>query len=276
MSRGHLPDGWSQSEGLHLDPQTARSERPLTLVLAGAGVAPQVLAPALRGTGFERTRAVFVDYLAGEGPFDVVGMADALAAQLAPRRAGSFLVGHSLGGAVALLVAAHLESSLSGLVVSDTGLNAAGHKDPGLPERLRNDWTAEHRVSFKQSWTARPPDPGIDSALTTYLEAVDPHPLATSVESLRHVSLDEEAPKITAPTAVLHGVHDRRRSLDDARGITQAVPASSLFLFDCGHTPLIERPEEVRAVLNGLGWLPSPFAPSPRPESRGTDAAREP
>lgn len=226
--------------------------KPIALVLAGGGVAPNVFAPALQGTWLDDWQVVFVDYLCGEGPFDVLGIATQLSRELEHFSGPVVLLGHSLGGAVSLVIAGQSGKRVSGVIVSDTGLDTSGHGDPGLPDRIRSDWSVDRRSEFVSTWTRDAVEPVLYELLMAYLSEIDRMVFAENVESLRKVSVDEFARNVSAPVAVFHGLSDERRSISDARSIADTVGTSLLFVFDCGHTPFVERPAEVRAVINGL------------------------
>lgn len=251
------PNRWCRIGGLVIPDTAIRSREDLVLVLAGAGVAPGTFSAAVVKARLENSFVVFIDYLAGSGPFDMTGMAGRLSELLADRCGRTFLIGHSLGGALALMIAARVGNGISGIVVSDTGLSTTDHGDPRLPERLRSDWSEGHRETFLRSWTQNGLNTELRTSLIEHLEAVDPAAMAESVESLRALSLLDVARSVVAPTAVLHGIFDERRKLHEARAISEFVSGAQLFLFDCGHTPFIERPSEVGTVMRGLGWFAS-------------------
>ena len=64
-------------------------------------------------------------------------------------------------------------------------------------------------------------------------------------------------PGVGCPAAVVHGVHDRARSVAEAEELAALLPAATLSWADCGHTPVYEAPDvvagAVRDVLARIG-----------------------
>jgi len=91
------------------------------------------------------------------------------------------------------------------------------------------------------------------------LDLADPLPpaatLATGLGWLRDVDLRPLAPRVMAPTLLVHGANDPLMPLAAAEALATLIPGARLATFaDCAHTPFISRPEEflerVQAFLN--------------------------
>lgn len=177
------------------------------------------------------------------------------------------LVGHSLGGAVAVMVAAGQPRRVERLVLIDpAGFNLMPKDRPAL---LR-------AAAATPSWLDRFPlpasvlkmglgqvfhDPAVltDERLAEYLAPLRrPGALASSRSMMASAAITpaqfgDEARRVAAPTLVLWGRNDRWIPLRDADRFTAAIPGARKVVVDrCGHLPQEEKPAETLALLNGF------------------------
>jgi pimeloyl-ACP methyl ester carboxylesterase len=179
------------------------------------------------------------------------------------------LVGHSLGGALATLVAArHPERSERLVLIAPAGFNLASAELPwllralewpplgGLLERLPVR-RALVRVGLRQVV--------FDDALVTR-ERVEEYwaPLARpgAVASLRSLLASRHAleagfagmaARVRAPTLLVWGREDAWIPVSDAERFLAAIPGSRKVVLErCGHLPQEERPLEVLEILGGF------------------------
>ncbi|ODS70286.1 MAG: hypothetical protein ABS43_23430 [Bordetella sp. SCN 67-23] len=204
--------------------------------MAGGGCSPgiygQVAAPgcALHG----------VDWMQGAGPFTPQAVAQRLAAALAPRTAPTVLLGHSLGGVIALLTALARPSAVQALVISNTGPHTRDHGDNSLPERIRHHWTPQARRAFLLACFAHEPPAALMRELERYLDALPAGSLLEAVEGLRRLDLSHGLGAIRCPVLIAHGELDRRRGVADARRLATLIPGAELVLLPGGHTPMVD------------------------------------
>jgi len=225
------------------DPQT------LLLALPGAGCSPHVFG-VLETTGDANLLAV--DYLTGPGPWTLDRLTDVLAEALEPRVGRTVVVGHSLGGALAIKLTAKAPGRVHGLVVGSTGLSTAGHHDPDLPQRIRESWTPAAADAFVETLTWRPLAPALRRPLYDYARQVDREAFAEVTANLREADLTAAARSIRCPTVVIHGTQDSRRSVEHARALAHAIAGARLVLLDAGHTPMVETPADYCAPVTTL------------------------
>ena len=163
--------------------------------------------------------------------------------------AGPWLFGHSDGGSIALLAAAHFPDRFAGAVVmaphifveevslANIRIARAAYREHGLRARL-----------------ARYHD-DVDSAFYGWNDVwLDP--------AFRAWNIEAEIAKITCPLLAIQGESDEYATLDQLHGIRRRVPQSQLlFLPDCGPSPHRDQPEAViGAVQDFIGLSTAPVA----------------
>lgn len=158
------------------------------------------------------------------------------------------LVGWSMGGMVALLVAARYPEKVEKLVLVSTTPKFIATDDfpAGLPlallRRLEKRIKAEgirafHSLVFPDGHSTGLADLTIDQALKELaaLEQVDLRGLLSSVK---------------APTLIIHGDKDEICLPGAAQYMSEAIAGSELVLMaEVGHAPLIETPERFNELL---------------------------
>lgn len=177
------------------------------------GTTHEVLALDLRGHGSAPW----------ERPYDLERMRDDVAATLDARDVTAVdLVGHSLGGAVACLLAAHRPDLVHRLVLEDVGVLRPRRPSPPSrpPGRLAYDWD-------------------VVAAVRRQLDDPDP-------------AWREDLARITAPTLVLAGgptSHVPDGTIDE---LVDRVPDARRVTIPVGHLVHRAAPEEWLAVVAGF------------------------
>jgi pimeloyl-ACP methyl ester carboxylesterase len=151
-----------------------------------------------------------------------------------------WLFGHSDGGSIALLYAAHLPKALAGAVVLAPHLFVE-------PLSLRN--IAAARVAYlegglRERLARHHADP--DSAFWGWNDIwLDPEFQAWNIEV--------EAASIACPLLAVQGVDDDYGTLDQIHRLQRHVPRTQLLeLADCGHQPQRDQPEKLLAAAAGF------------------------
>ncbi|HXB54418.1 MAG TPA: alpha/beta fold hydrolase [Vicinamibacteria bacterium] len=188
------------------------------------------------------------------------------------------LVGNSMGGALAVVLAATDPSRVGRLVLIDAaGFNLAARDRPflirvagfrpmaalidHLPVRRLLVGAALRQVFHDRAlvtperleeYAAPMLRPGAPAATRSLLATLRLHPGAVA----------ELAPRVQAPTLILWGRYDAWIPPPDADRFARAISGSRVVLLeDCGHLPQEERPAEVaRLLVEFLGRSP-PLAP---------------
>ena len=211
------------------------------------------VAPDLRGHGRSDHPTDPADYSFELMAADVVALADHLGWE---RFA---LVGHSMGGAVAQLVALDRPERLSALVLASTfhGPVAGITMElvelgrwvvresgmTGLAEALaaRRAENPDSIAAFERLQEARP---GYAEQSRARLEATSPDMwMALAPRFVAQEDRLDRLAKIDVPTAVIVGELDSTM-LDDCRRLAATIPGATLTVIpDAGHVPQLEQPE---------------------------------
>ncbi|MDR1996326.1 alpha/beta fold hydrolase [Azonexus sp.] len=235
--------------------------RPLYILPGwGLGRGPlQAAATALGGT--------FID-LPGYGETPLEADFDRAAAGIADRLPpGATLTGWSLGAMLALAIAARAPAKVSKLLLIAGTPSFVQRAD--WPDAMSPATLSEFTAAIAADPAAMLPrfvggfnrgDTQAKAVTAEILRLASPLPsgdvLATGLGWLRDVDLRAEAPRVTAPTLLLHGAADPLMPLAAARMLAALIPGARLaVLDDCAHTPFLSRPDDfldhARAFVHG-------------------------
>jgi pimeloyl-ACP methyl ester carboxylesterase len=165
------------------------------------------------------------------------------------------VVGQSLGGLTALLLAAEHPDLVRGIVVAEATPGA----DPGASSRLRA-WLESWPIPFSSrreaaaffggvgatadAWAA-----GLEERSDGLWPSFDPDVLVGVLAEASGRAYWEEWRRISCPALVVRGEHGWMPE-DEARRMAGSLPAARLVeIPDAGHDLHLERPERWRAVL---------------------------
>jgi pimeloyl-ACP methyl ester carboxylesterase len=238
------------SEWVELAPALARGRRVIIPELPGhAGSAPLPVAPSLNGYA-DRVRIV----AAAEGALP------------AP------VVGHSLGGSIALRMAVRWPGDVRGVVLAaSAGIGSStrraqfwlallGHLRPGrriAPHRGRIARSELLRYAVFGYWGASDPPALSDRAVEAFLAAPEHH--TDTLSASRALVRDDprqDLDGVRCPVLVLWGARDHQVPVDDAFQYARRLRAPLRVIPDCGHFLVVERPDAcLDAIHDFLGGL---------------------
>jgi len=214
-----------------------------------------VLRPDLRGAGSSEISQG--PYLMETHAGDVAALLDALGIERAT------LVGHSMGGYVALAFARMFTERLERLALVSSRLAADAPEQAAtrraLADRIEREGSIEPVI---EAYLPRMLAPQTRSARAGVVERT--YEIARcngargAAGNLRGMALrapaDDIAEELDVPVLVLAGACDELLSLDEARATAERFPHGNLEVCaGSGHLPMMEEPERVTAALRA--WL---------------------
>ena len=200
------------------------------------------------------------------------------------------LVGHSMGGMVALrMLAADAELAagrgrLAGLVLVATTSNATRRRGlPGLSDALA---LAQPLLSSASGLAARLPGPTLPAndlafllARVTFGDGSSPRQVSFTGQMASEVPVrvsaglileilrfdaDEVLPSVGLPTTVVVGDHDLMTPLSQSEYMVAHIPGAQLVVLPgCGHMVMLERPVELNRAIAERIDRPRPLAVDP-------------
>ena len=183
------------------------------------------------------------------------------------------IVGHSLGGAIAIALAARRPDLVRGLVLVASCVRLPLVDSVGerlvayLPGSLRRllFFSMVKKVLFA-------PDAPADAIIVTMqeLRACRPETIVNDVRAARAMDLTEQARALDAPTLVLVGSRDRLTTPALAERLRGLIPGARLRIADgAGHMLPLEAPDWVnREIVDFIGSLDAPARSASALEAR--------
>jgi pimeloyl-ACP methyl ester carboxylesterase len=177
---------------------------------------------------------------------DVVAFLDAVGIQRAA------VVGHSMGGAIALTMALDYPERVIGLVLIGTG--ARLRVAPPILEQIPTDFEAALDIITRYAW-APDASPALVDLGRERLREAGPDVLLGDLTACDRFDVLERLGEIDVPTLVVSGSADRLAPVKYARYLAEHISEARLVIVeDAGHMVMLERPAQVRdAVREFLG-----------------------
>ncbi len=212
----------------------------------------RVVLPDLRGMG--RSSAPHGPYLMEALAGDIAAVLDALGIERAS------IVGHSLGGYVALAFARMYVERVSRLALVGTRLGE------DAPERARDRETLADRIeaensiepaveAFLPKMLGPDASPDLHARVGGIMRESGPIGAAAMLRGMAVRSSSEDiAGDVEVPVLVIAGAHDPFLPPAEAAAAGAAFPNARLVTCErSGHLPMLEEPEQTNAAL--AGWL---------------------
>ena len=158
------------------------------------------------------------------------------------------LVGHSMGGGVALCTSMQFPDRVQGLGLVATG--ARLRVSPSLLDTIRRDPQAAVRIICHSSFSPEAP-PEMLRLAREQMDAVPEGVLGSDFRACDDFDVRDRVGQITAPTLILCGSQDALTPLKYSIYLRDEIPGARLHLVaGAGHMVMVEEPHEVVRVLD--------------------------
>jgi pimeloyl-ACP methyl ester carboxylesterase len=199
-------------------------------------------------------------------PYGYYGFAESLIDLVAALGVGRVSVcGHSMGGAIAILLAANHPDLVEKLILVDPTVYGARRNlassiatlpvlGPIVFKQMYG--RATFRRFFQENVYARPesaPAIRLERMFETFNEpAAREAAYATMLATLDTRPLVAGVPRVSAPTLVAWGRSDRSVPVEHGRRLARELRRARFEVFDCGHSPAEEVPDALAAVVESF------------------------
>jgi pimeloyl-ACP methyl ester carboxylesterase len=158
-----------------------------------------------------------------------------------------FLAGHSMGGAIALLVALGWPKLLAGLVLVGSG--AKLRVSPEIIEGLKNSPSETQGLVARWSFS-KDADPGLILRTIRDLTGTPIERTLADFRACDAFDLRAQADRISIPTLLICGREDKMTPPRYSEFLHERIPGSRLHLVDgAGHAVMVEAAAEVSRVI---------------------------
>lgn len=160
------------------------------------------------------------------------------------------LIGHSLGGAIALRIGLDKPSEIGGLVLVGTG--ARLRVLPAFFKSIKTDFDKALTAIGEYSFSPQAPEELVAKAMSE-MKKGGPDVLYDDFTACDRFDVMSELQRITAPTLVVVGRDDRLTPVKYAEYLHKNISGARLEIVErAGHMVMIEQPDVFNAVVDGF------------------------
>ena len=159
------------------------------------------------------------------------------------------LIGNSLGGHIAILYAARNGGNVKNLILTGSSGLYENTNMNTFPKRSTVAYIKE-RIEYTFHDPAIATDELVSQVLSITTDTQKCLGVLRVARSAQRHYVADLLPHITAPTLLIWGKDDRITPLHVAREFANTIPETKLVVLEeCGHAPMMEKPEEFNFVL---------------------------
>lgn len=206
-----------------------------------------VICPEFRGHGLSDESA---------GPVTCEALAEDVLAIIDAMEVADFaLVGISLGGVVAQIVAGRAGARVSGLAVFDSyvqSLNPQMWRDRAA--KIRADGLASIAPGVLKVWMTEADATTVDGAgMARILAVASGEGYAACCDALANADNREIAAQITCPTVVAVGAEDHAAPVSASQSVVDAIAGARLEIIEgAAHIPTLHYPDRCTAIIRSI------------------------
>ncbi len=157
------------------------------------------------------------------------------------------IVGHSMGGAIALTLALYFPTHVAGLVLMGTG--ARLRVAPAILDGMRSNFEVSVELITRFAWSPET-KPALTELGRQALMETGPDILLGDFSACDRFNVMERLGEIEHPTLVIVGTADQLTPPKYARFLAEHIPNARLVLVeDASHMVMLERPLEVTGAV---------------------------
>ncbi len=158
------------------------------------------------------------------------------------------VVGHSMGGAIAQMLALRHRDKVAGLVLIGAGARLPV-SDAILSQALTNLPTAVEFIT-RYAWAKNTPSALVEDGRQIMLNS-DPAVLHGDFVACSRFNVMERLPQIQIPALIIAGADDKMTPPKFGRYLAEHIPHAELLLLDgAGHMMMLEQPGPVTAAIS--------------------------